>query len=70
MPGPRADATARWGGAGAATADNPEDPCQTSGPQATSIGVDIVREGQSATVLVTNTMPVVAAVTVQPRFTG
>ncbi len=68
--GPEADATARWGDAGAATADNPDDPCQTSGPQATSIGVDIVHAGQSATVLVTNTMPVVAAVTVQPRFTG
>jgi hypothetical protein len=64
------DAAAGWRGAGAATAADPDDPCRTSGPQATPIGIDIVSEGQVATVTVTNTRPVVAAVAVQPRFTG
>jgi hypothetical protein len=64
------DAAAGWGRAGAETAANPDDPCQTSGPQSTPIGVDIVREDQTASVTVTNTMPAVAAVLVTPRFTG
>ncbi len=68
--GSEVDAASGWGGAGAATAANPDDPCQTSGPQSTPIGVDIVREDQTATVTVTNTMPAVAAVVVTPRFTG
>ena len=66
--GSEVDATAGWG-AGAATADDPDDPCQTSGPQSTPISLDIVRENQTATVTVTNTLPI-AAVVVTPRFTG
>lgn len=61
-----------WDGqAGAATAANPDDPCQTSGPQSTPMGVDIVARGQEATVTVTNTLVVPAAAQViQPHFTG
>jgi hypothetical protein len=64
-----AGAASRWGASGAAVS-TPDDPCQTAGPQSTPIGVNIVAADQTATVTVTNTMPVVAAVTVTPRFTG
>jgi hypothetical protein len=68
--GTEVDAASGWGGVGAATAENPDDPCQTSGPQSTPISLDIVRENQNAMVTVTNTMPAAAAVLVTPRFTG
>jgi hypothetical protein len=64
---------AGWrGGLGAATAANPNDPCQTSGPQATPLTVDIVSPGQTAAVTVTNALvePAAAAIVVTPRFTG
>jgi hypothetical protein len=64
-----AEAASRWDGAGTATATNPDDPCQTSGPQAAPMGVDIVEPGQEATVTVTNVLPA-AAIGLQPRFTG
>jgi hypothetical protein len=63
-------ADSSWGGAGTATVADPDNPCQTSGPQSTPIGVDIVAPVQAATVTVTNTMPVVAPMVVTPRFTG
>ncbi len=54
-----------------ATAVNPDDPCQTSGPQSGPIAVDIVSPSQAATVTVTNTLVAPAAAqVVQPRFTG
>jgi hypothetical protein len=66
-----ASAGAWQGGVGTATAANPDDPCVTSGPQATPIAVDIVTPDQQATVTVTNTLvDPAAAVNVTPRFTG
>jgi hypothetical protein len=66
------EGTSWTGGVGAATAANPDDPCATSGPQATPITVDIVNPDQVASVAVTNTLadPAAAIVNVTPRFTG
>jgi hypothetical protein len=59
-----------WG-VGAATAENPDDPCVTSGPQAEPMVVDIVSPNQQAAVTVTNTLPAIAPIVdVVPRFTG
>ena len=69
--GSEVDATAGWSDAGAA-AVAPDDPCLTSGPQATPISVDIVTARQEAMVTVTNTLVAApaAGVVVTPRFTG
>ncbi len=51
-------------------------PCQTSGPQAEPIGVNIANEAQTATVTITNTFvdpgtaPAAPPVVGAPRFTG
>jgi hypothetical protein len=65
-----ATAAGSWDGVEAATGANPDDPCQTSGPQSEPIGVDVVAARQEATVTVTNTLPAVAPLVVTPRFTG
>jgi hypothetical protein len=67
-----ATATSGWSAAvGAATAENADDPCATSGPQATPVALGIVDPSQEATVTVTNTLvEPAAAVSVTPRFTG
>jgi hypothetical protein len=67
-----ATAAGGWGGVHAATAADPDDPCRTSGPQATPISLDVVTARQEATVTVTNTFAATpaAGVVVTPRFTG
>jgi hypothetical protein len=65
------DAAGAWRGPRAATPGNSDDPCATTGPQATPIAVRIVDPSQEATVTVDNTLVApAAAVTVTPRFTG
>jgi hypothetical protein len=65
------DAAGAWDDSGAATAENPDDPCVTSGPQAEPMVVDIVTAGQEAAVTVSDTRPAIAPIVdVVPRFTG